>query len=62
MKQNSKMKVLGLQELKQVQGGRTAGDLAPAAWSTWSNNCGGVKSNEWSMGSNGCRDKVIAPN
>lgn len=61
MNKNSKMKVLGLQELKQVNGGRTAGDVAPAAWSTWSNDCGGVKSNEWSTRSNGCREEVIAP-
>lgn len=59
MKQNNKMKVLGLQELKQVHGGRTAADLAPAAWSTRSNGCGGVKSNEWSTYSNDCRGEVI---
>jgi hypothetical protein len=52
-KSNAKMKVLGLQELTAVSGGR----FAAADWSTGSNNCGGVDSNEWSTYSNGCRDK-----
>jgi hypothetical protein len=49
----AKMKVLGLQELTDVAGGRAAD------WSTNSNNCGTVQSNEWSTNSNGCRDKEI---
>lgn len=50
----SKVKVLSLQQLRQVSGGR--GDVAsPMAWSTQSNNCGTVGDNEWSTQSSGCR-------
>jgi hypothetical protein len=53
---NAKMKVLGLQELTAVSGGRAAD------WSTESNDCGTVASNEWSTWSNGCkgREELIA--
>jgi hypothetical protein len=48
---DDKVKVLGLQELAEVAGGRAAMD-----WSTASNDCGSVASNEWSTQSNGCKD------
>ncbi|WMS86051.1 hypothetical protein [Pleionea litopenaei] len=51
---NDKMKVLGLQELAEVAGGRMA-----EAWSTDSIDCGTVGSNEWSTLSRGCRDDVL---
>jgi hypothetical protein len=54
--ESGKMKVLGLQELTEVAGGRAHA----MDWSTSSNDCGSVQSNEWSTMSNGCRDKVIA--
>ncbi|MBJ6984497.1 hypothetical protein [Luteimonas sp. MC1750] len=50
---NDKMKVLSLQELEQVSGGRK-GDVDAAAWSTMSRNCGGVGASEWSTISAGC--------
>jgi len=51
---NGMMKVLDLQTLASVEG---AGIVA-YAWSTTSNSCGTVGSNEWSTGSAGCRTKV----
>ena len=48
---NAQMKVLGLQELAEVAGGRQE------AWSTDSIDCGTVRSDEWSTTSIGCRDK-----
>lgn len=51
-----KMKVLSLQELEQVSGGRR-GDVDAAAWSTMSRNCGGVGASEWSTVSAGCPKK-----
>ncbi|MCO7226650.1 hypothetical protein [Pleionea sp. CnH1-48] len=53
---NDQMKVLGLQELAQVAGGRAAD------WSTDSIDCGTVQSNEWSTLSRGCRtlDRIEA--
>lgn len=54
-KTGAKTKVLSLQQLRQV-GGSTVGDGPHAdAWSTSSNGCGGVGTNEWSTQSNGCR-------
>lgn len=50
---NDKMKVLSLQELEQVGGGRK-GDVDAAAWSTMSRDCGGVGASEWSTISGGC--------
>jgi len=46
-------KVLDLQDL--VDGNDAAGGRAQADWSTSSNNCGTVGSDEWSTVSNGCR-------
>jgi hypothetical protein len=53
---SSKIKVLSLQRLQQVSGGR--GEVAsPDAWSTTSNGCRTVQRTltEWSTGSNNCR-------
>lgn len=44
---DNKSKVLDLQEMDAVDGGLMA-------WSTTSNNCGGVTADEWSTESNGC--------
>jgi hypothetical protein len=51
--ESGKMKVLGLQELTEVAGGRAMD------WSTSSNDCGSVQSNEWSTQSNGCKDRDV---
>ncbi|MDP5135872.1 hypothetical protein [Rheinheimera baltica] len=57
----NKDKVLNLQQLTQVSGGRISDDVAPMDWSTMSNNCGGVGDDEWSTMSDGCKggEKVI---
>lgn len=56
----SKMKVLALQELEQVGGGRKP-DAGAADWSTGSVDCGGVHSSEWSTISRGCREDHMQP-
>lgn len=57
---NDKIKVLALQELEMVAGGR-GNMMTPDAWSTASNNCGSVRPSEWSTVSNGCgKDLVVA--
>ena len=50
---DSKSKVLDLQEMDAVDGGLMA-------WSTTSNNCGGVTKDEWSTESNGCTKTALA--
>ena len=57
----SKDKVLNLQQLAQVSGGRMQDQAAPMDWSTESNNCGGVGDDEWSTMSDSCKggEKVI---
>jgi hypothetical protein len=55
-KQSTKVKVLSLQQLDTVRGGQSFGvENTPMDWSTTSNSCGGVGSDEWSTSSNGCR-------
>lgn len=50
-----KSKVLNLQQLEQVSGGRAQDVVSPMDWSTSSNNCGTVGDDEWSTRSNGCK-------
>ena len=52
----SKMKVLDLQELAEVEGGKSGAPegASPQAWSTMSRNCTQVEQNEWSTMSDGC--------
>jgi len=50
-KEDSKTKVLDLQELGEASGGAQA---QPQAWSTRSIDCKGVEQNEWSTLSEGC--------
>lgn len=50
-KDNSKTKVLDLQELDQASGGAAADQ---EAWSTMSRDCKAVEVNEWSTVSEGC--------
>ncbi|MBB5368661.1 MULTISPECIES: hypothetical protein [unclassified Janthinobacterium] len=48
----NKMKVLDLQELAEVSGGKT---VEVDSWSTASNRCQTVQADEWSTASNDCR-------
>ncbi|KUM52175.1 hypothetical protein [Rheinheimera sp. EpRS3] len=57
----SKDKVLNLQQLAQVSGGRLQDQVAPLDWSTMSRGCNTVGGDEWSTMSDGCvRDGVIS--
>jgi hypothetical protein len=57
----NKDKVLNLQQLEQVSGGRISDQVAPMDWSTMSRGCGGVGDDEWSTMSDSCKggEKVI---
>jgi hypothetical protein len=48
--QAEKEDVLSLQQLSEIHGGTKA-----MSWSTESNKCGTVTTNEWSTWSNGCK-------
>lgn len=48
----NKMKVLDLQELSEVSGGK---NVEVDSWSTASNRCETVQADEWSTASNDCR-------
>ncbi len=52
MNNSEKQRVLELQELAQVTGGR----FEVQDWSTSSEGCGGVDDDEWSTWSNDCRN------
>ncbi|MCS4309572.1 hypothetical protein M2404_003949 [Rheinheimera pacifica] len=57
----NKDKVLNLQQLAQVSGGRAQDQAAPMDWSTMSRGCNTIGKDEWSTMSDGCvRDGVIA--
>ncbi len=58
----NKDKVLNLQQLEQVSGGRISDQVAPMDWSTMSRACGGVGDDEWSTMSDSCKggEKVIS--